>query len=333
MKIAFFEVEKWEEEYIKEKLKGHKLIFYKRKLSKKDLPNLKDVDILSVFIYSELKKEIIESLPKLKLITTMSTGYDHIDLEACKKRNIRVCNVPYYGENTVAEHTFGLILCLLKKLPQAIERTKQDNFSLKGLIGEDLKGKTLGVIGPGHIGQNVIKIAKGFDMKIIVYGRHKDKRLAKKLGFRYVDFNYLLKKSDIITIHVPLNKETYHMINMDNIKLIKKGSYLINTARGPVVDTNALIYGLENKILAGVALDVMEGECVIKEEKQLLHKDFINTCDWQTLIQNHLLLKDKNVIVTPHSAFYTKEALQRILDTTIKNINSFIKGRTINKVV
>jgi D-lactate dehydrogenase len=333
MKIAFFELKKWEQDYIKEKLKGHKLIFYERKLSKRDLQNIKDVNVLAVFIYSELKKDILEKLPKLKLTTTMSTGYDHIDLETCKKRNIRVCNVPYYGENTVAEHTFGLILSLSKKLPQAIERTKQDDFTLKGLMGFDLKGKTLGVIGPGHIGQHVIKIAKGFDMKVIAYGRHPDKKLAKKLGFKYVSFNYLLKNSDIITIHVPLTKGTYHMINMDNIKLIKKGAYIVNTARGPIIDTTALIYGLDHGILAGAALDVLEGECDIQEERQLLHKDFLKKCDWQTLIENHVLLKEKNVIVTPHSAFYTKEALQRILDTTVKNIKSFMKGRVMNKVI
>ena len=266
------------------------------------------------------------------MIATMSTGFDHIDLEECKKRNIKVSNVPFYGENTVAEHTMGLILALTKKIHKAIEKTKNDDFSPKGLMGTDLDGKILGIIGPGHIGQHVIKMARAFDMKVIAYSPHKEKGIEKKLEFKYVPLNYLLKHSDIVTIHAPYNKSTHHLINMDNIKLFKNGSYLINTARGQIVDTNAILYGLNKKILAGVALDVLEGECDIQEEKQIIHKEFQITCDLKTLIKNHILIKNKNVIVTPHTAFYTKEALERILDTTIKNIKSFINGKHINKL-
>jgi D-lactate dehydrogenase len=261
----------------------------------------------------------------------MSTGFDHIDIEECKRRKIKVSNVPFYGENTVAEHAFGLILTLSRKIHQAIERTKRDDFSVDGLMGFDLKGKTLGVIGPGHIGQNVIRMAKGFEMNVIAFSPFKDMKIARKLGFKYVSLNRLLKSSDIITIHAPLVPGTKHLINMKNVKMIKKGAYLVNTARGGIVETEALKYALDRKILAGAALDVLEGEQDIKEEKELIHKKMTEQ-EWQTLIRNHLIVKDKNVVVTPHSAFYSKEAVERIVDTTLENIKGFLKGKNVNSV-
>ena len=330
MKIAFFELEKWEEDYIKEKLKMRDLYFYKEPLTVKNKDKINGVDIAVCFIYSELKSNVLENSP-VKFITTMSTGFDHIDLKYCKEKGIKVSNVPSYGENTVAEHAFGLILTLSRKLDKAINQTKHDDFSLKGLMGFDLKGKTLGVVGAGHIGQHVIKMAKGFDMNVIAYSASQDKKLSKDLGFEWASFNDLLKKSDIITFHVPLTPETRHMINMGNIKKIKRGAYLINTARGEIIDTQALLYALDNDILAGAGLDVLEGEENIREEKALLSRKK-DERDWKTFLQNHMLLKDKDVIITPHCAFDTKEALQRILDTTIENIKSFTKGSVMNSV-
>ena len=229
--------------------------------------------------------------------------------------------MPFYGENTVAEHTIGLILSLSKKIPQSVSRAKEDNFNIRGLEGFDVKNKTLGVIGAGHIGQHVIKIAKAMDMKIIVYTKTQDKKLSKKLGFSYVSLDNLLKKSDVITIHCPLNKGTRHMINMNNIKKIKRGAYLVNTARGEIIDTKALIYALDTNILKGAALDVLEGEEDLKEEREFL-RGRLHMENMKIFLRNHLLLKDKDVIITPHIAFYTREALQRILDTTINNIKS-----------
>lgn len=330
MKIAFFELKKWEEDYFKEKLKKHKLVFLKEPLNAKNVGEIKDADIVVCFIYSELKQNILEKLPKLKFIATMSTGFDHIERGYCKNKGIRASNVPFYGENTVAEHTFALILALLRKIYDAVEKTKRDDFSIKGLEGFDLRGKTLGVIGVGHIGKHVIKMAGGFDMKVIAYSRAKDKRLSRRLGFKWAaSLSGLLKHSDIISIHVPLNEETRHMINMSNVNEIKKGAYLVNTARGEIVDTDALLYALDKNILAGAGLDVLEGESDIKEERELLHKE---SRDFETFLQNHLILKDKNVIVTPHCAFYTREALIRVLDTTLNNINGFLKGKVGNRV-
>jgi D-lactate dehydrogenase len=336
-KIAFFEVEPWEEEYlgeeIRERLKGKVgLQFFERPLSARVLNQIQDAKILAVFIYSKIGEGILRKLPKLKFIATMSTGFDHIDLEACKKRGILVSNVPYYGENTVAEHTFALILAFARKLPQSIERTRKGDFTLKGLRGFDLKGKTIGIIGLGHIGSKVAEIASGFGMKILAYDIKKDLKLAKKFKVKYVGFDYLLGRSDIISLHAPLNPATHHLINKENIKKIKKGALLINTARGGLVETEALILALEKGILAGAGLDVLEEECFIKEEKELLKKEFWKKCDLKTVLRNHFLIHHPKVIITPHNAFNSKEALLRILDTTIKNISGFLKGRPVNLV-
>ena len=326
MKIAIFEADSWKKKYLKDKLKNYELTFINNELSKKNINKIKDVEGIVVFIYSEVNKEILDKLPKLKFIATMSTGYNHIDVKECKARKIKVSNVPRYGMNTVAEHTFGLILSLSKRIPQGVMNTKKGDFSLKGLEGFDLKGKTLGVIGAGNIGQHVIKMAKAFDMKVIAFNRSKDKKLSKKLGFSYTSLANLLKKSDIITLHLPLLVSTKHIINLHNIKTIKKGAYLINTARGGLIDTRALIYGLDKGIIAGAGLDVLENEDDMLEEKQMLRERSLSTREMKTFIRNHELLKDKDVIITPHSAFYTKEAETRILDRTIENVKS--RGKT-----
>ena len=319
MKLAFFEIEGWERKYLESKLKGHKLLFFKDELNEKIVKSIKDVDLISVFIYSKITKEILNKLPNLKAIATMSTGFDHIDVKECKKRKIKVLNVPYYGENTVAEHTFALILALSRKIHKSYEKTIRGNFSLEGLRGFDLKNKKIGVIGLGHIGEHVIRIANGFEMDILVNTPHKDKKLKNKYKLKYVSLTNLLKNSDIITLHCPLNKKTEYMINKKNISLIKDTAILINTARGGLIDTNALVKALAKDKLGGAALDVLEEESLIKEERQLLSKNFPKE-NLQNLLENHLLLTFENVIITPHNAFNSKEALNRIIDTTIENI-------------
>lgn len=331
-KIAFFEIESWEEDRIKERLKGHDIVFFKESLTKKHIPRISKCSIAAVFIYSYVDRKVLEKLPNLKLVTTMSTGFDHIDIKECKKRKIAVCNVPTYGENTVAEHTFGLILTITRKIGEATYRTRAGDFTLKGLRGYDLKGKTIGVVGCGHIGEHVVRIAKGFEMNVLVYDVKRKPKLAKRMGFRYASFENLLKNSDIITLHAPYIKATHHMINSKTIKLIKKGAVLINTARGGLADTGALIKALDKGIISAAGLDVLEGECFIKEEKQLLNKKFAKTCDLKTVLRNHIMLKKKNVYITPHNAFNSKEALYRILDTTIDNIQAFLRKKPVNTV-
>ena len=331
-KIAFFEIEEWEKPYLKEKLKGHKLYFFDDILDINNTNKAKAADIISIFIYSKINKKILDKLKKLKLISTRSTGFDHIDLKECKKRKIIVSNVPQYGENTVAEHTFALILNLTRKIHKAWERTRRLDFSQTGLRGVDLRGKTLGVVGSGSIGEHVIRMANGFEMKVIAFDVFKNKKLAKKLNFKYVGFDYLLKNSDIITLHCPYNKHTHHLINKKNINIIKKGALLINTARGALVETDALVNALDKGILGGAGLDVLEEECYIKEDHQVMSKNFPKKCDMKTIIENHILAKKDNVIVTPHNAFNSIEALQRILDTTLENIKGCLKGKVVNKI-
>jgi len=326
MKIAFFEIKGWEKKYLKNKLKGHSLEFYNEPLSLENVKRAKSFDIISVFIYSKITGQIIRKLPKLKLIATRSTGFDHIDLKECRKRKIVVCNVPFYGENTVAEHTFALILSLSRNIHRAYIRALRGDHSIEGLKGFDLKGKTLGVIGAGHIGLHVIRIAKSFGMNVLAYDIKKDKFLAEVLEFEYVSLEELLRKSDIITLHVPYNKSTHHLINKETIGLIKKGALLINTSRGGVVDTEALIEALDKKILSGAGLDVLEGEELIKEEKQLLYEEG-KLESLSNLVKDHILLSKDNVVFTPHIAFYSQEALERILDITAKNITSFLSNK------
>ena len=192
MKIAFYEVEDWEKEHLKKKLDGHILKFSNEKLSLENAQQIKDFDAVSVFIYSKIDEQIIREIPNLKLITTRSTGYDHIDIEKCKKQGITICNVPSYGENTVAEHTFALILSLSRNMCKACIRRFEQDFSIEGLEGFDLKGKTIGVIGTGQIGLHVIRIAKGFGMKILAYYVRQNKLLSEILGFEYVSMENLL---------------------------------------------------------------------------------------------------------------------------------------------
>ncbi len=332
MKIGFFEIEPWEKDVFSKAFPKDKLFFSTGKLTAQNVGKYKDLEAISVFVYSKTDQVVLNQLPKLRLITTRSTGFDHLNLEACKNRNIAVCNVPTYGENTVAEHTFALILALSRKIIDCVERTKQGSFELTGLRGFDLKGKIIGVVGGGNIGKHVIRMAKGFEMKVLVFDIFQDKKLANKLGFQYVKLDTLLKDSDIVTLHLPYNKHTHHLINQEKLALIKPTALLINTSRGGIIDTDALVHALQRKQIAGVGLDVLENECDLIEERVLLTKEFNQKCDLKTLAENHLLLNMPKVIITPHNAFNTKEALMRILETDIENIKSFQKKKAINLV-
>ncbi len=332
MKLAFFEIEEWEKDYVGKKLADFKVHYFSKPLSQENISLVKDVDIISGFVDSPINKEILDGLPQLKMIAARSTGFDHIDLRECKKRKIIVCNVPHYGENTVAEHAFALMLDLSRKIYDSIEKVKKEGFSIEGLTGFDLKGKTLGIVGMGHIGQHVARIANGFEMNVLGYDKFKDKSMQKSLGFTYVSLPELLKHSDIISLHMPYNEKTHHLLNHENMRLIKKGAYLINTARGGIVETNALAKALADGTLAGAGLDVLEEEQSIKEEKELMSKEFGKSQNIKTMLQNHVLMEQNNVIITPHNAFNSKEALIRILETTVENIEAFAKGKPINIV-
>jgi D-lactate dehydrogenase len=335
MKIVFLGKDRGKFEYIRNslgnKLEKHEFEMFSKELSDKNLESIKDAEALVLFVDVDINRRIMRDLPELKFIATMSTGFDHIDVESAKEFGICVCNVPAYGASTVAEHTFGLLLNLSRKIYKGIERVKDDDFSLAGLRGTDLNGKTIGVVGAGNIGKYVIKIANGFGMKILVLDRKADESLKRDFEVKFVDLDELLKDSDFITLHVPLTKETRHLINMENVKKIKPGAFLINTSRGEVIETGALRYALDKGILAGAGLDVLEGEEEVKEEIEMLEKSYKSN-DWKTLVENNLLIDYDNVIVTPHMAFYSVEAEKRILDTTVKNVMGFLENNNKNKV-
>jgi len=321
MKIAFFEVENWEEEYLKKFFPKAK--FFQSRLTTRKIKRIKDIEALSVFIYSQIDQKKIEALPNLKLIATRSTGFDHIDLEICQQKGIRVANVSTYGENTVAEHAFALILALSRKIIPSVERGKSADFNLHGLRGFDLKDKTIGIVGTGNIGEHVARIAYGFEMKILGFDLKHNSELTRKYGLRYTKtLPILFAYSDIITLHLPLNEHTQHIVNKTLLEHTKHGAYLINTARGGLIDSEALIWALDNNILEGAGLDVLEEEPLISEERELLHKN-IEISSYRDVMADQILLRHPKVIVTPHNAFNSEEALRRILDTTVSNIKNF----------
>jgi len=264
-------------------------------------------------------------------VATRSTGFDHVDTAAARERGVVVSNVPAYGENTVAEHVFGLILTLSRKIMQAYRRVSQGQLSLEGLMGFDLMGKTLGVVGAGRIGLHVIRIARGFNMNVLAYDVRPQPLLAEVLGFSYAPLGELLQRADIITLHTPYMPQTHHLINRDSFKLMKRGALLINTARGGLVDTAALLEALDDGILAGAGLDVIEGEELIGEEQRLVASPVAEDT-LRTVLRHHALLRYENVIITPHIGFYSREAVERILDTTVSNIRSFLAGQPTNSV-
>lgn len=332
MKIAFFELEGWEEKPIRNRFPHDDLVFSKNKLDEFHHAEASDADVISVFVDSRVTERVMLDFPKLKLITTRSTGYDHIDVVAANMRGIAVAYVPGYGDNTVAEFAFGLILNLTRKLYHAIDQIKETgSFSLQGLRGSDLKGKVIGVVGTGRIGKEVIRIANGFGMKVVAYDPFPNTAFASQYPMTYLSLDELLAVSDVITIHCPLTDATRHLINMKNIGLVKRGAYLVNTARGPIVETGALIQALRGGQLAGVGIDVLEEEGEIKDEMKFLsgaHKPE----ELVTMLQNHVLMRMPNVLMTPHIAFNSHEALRRILETTFENIESFMNHTPKNLV-
>lgn len=333
MKIAFFETMPDDELYLKNRLsQEHELFFSSEALTPANASLAKDCESISVFIYSSVTESVLEQLPRLRFVTTRSTGFDHIDIKACEKRGIAVSNVPHYGENTVAEHTFALILALSRNVHKSYARGLKENYSFDDLLGFDLKGKTLGIIGTGHIGLHAIRIAKGFGMHVIAADVHENTFLSEILHYRYAPLDELLAQSDIISLHLPLNERTKHLINRNNIHTIKKGALLINTSRGGIVENEALIEALDRGILGGAGLDVIEGEEFLKEEKQLVQQKETNPSQFEILTKTHAFLRRDNVVFTPHIGFYSVEALERILDTTVQNILAFSVGENAHLV-
>jgi D-lactate dehydrogenase len=332
MKILVTEVEEWEREEFKDLENEHEVEYASHSLRPETAEEHGDAEAVATFIYSKLGRETLEKLPNLKFIATRSTGFDHIDLDHCKERGITVSNVPDYGDNTVAEHVFALLLTISHRMREALDRTRKGDFSFKGLRGFDLMDKTMGIIGTGNIGRHVARIAKGFGMNVLAFDVKQNEEAAREIGYEYVEMDELLRQSDIVTLHVPANEETKHLISTEEFDKMKQDAVLINTARGEVLDNQALIGALSEGKLLAAGLDVLPEEPVIREEAELLRSVFQREHNLDNLLIDHVLLRLSNVYITPHSAFNTKEAVNRILSTTAENLARFAEGEPQNVV-
>ena len=330
MHVAFFEVKDWERAYLAERLPSDTVYFAPGVLTA-PAEELRGLQALSVFIYSHVTRDVLDALPELKFIATRSTGFDHIDVEVCRSRGIAVSNVPSYGENTVAEHTIALLLMLSRKVHQSVLQVRSGRVDLAELTGFDLQGKTIGVIGAGHIGLHVIRIARGFGMRVLAFDVRRDPFLADLLGFEYATMDRLLDESDIVTLHSPLTDKTHHLLGREQFARMKPGAMIVNTARGGLIDTDALVEALESGKLGGAGLDVLEGEELIKEEKQLLQQP-LDVERLRMAVRNRVLLARDDVVFTPHNAFNSREALVRILEVTLANLEAFRAGQPAHRL-
>ena len=292
-----------------------------------------DAEIISVFLTSQVTAAVLDRLPRLRLICCRSIEATNIDLAATAERNITVVNVPNYGGQSVAEYTFTLLLALQRRLPKVLEVAHR-SYQQSDLLGHELSGKTFGVIGAGQIGQSVLAIARGFGMRAIAYDTSEQPEKAEALGFSYVPFTSVLEESDIVSVHVPYRPATHHLLDQFAFQQMKSGAIFLNTARGGVVDTTALVEALQTGKLAGAALDAVEGDrlLVAAEEIALLR----GTGSVEELRQHSLQLaalqRMENVILSPQNAFNTEEALTRINQTTAQNIIDFYNGQTPHQV-
>lgn len=318
MKIAFFDTKPYDrpsfEKYGREM--GVKYKFFDTKLTEDTAELARGFDGVSVFVNDTVNAAVIDRLSAagVRLIALRCAGFNNVDLRHAKGR-IEVVRVPAYSPFAVAEHAMAMLLTINRRTHKAYIRTKDFNFSLAGLTGFDLHGKTVGVIGTGKIGRIFIDICRGFGMRVIAY----DKYPIHDSGFDYVTLDELFSKSDVISLHCPLTDETYHTVNADTIALMKKGVILINTSRGALIDTEALIEGIKERRIGAACLDVYE------EESDLFFEDFSgHIVEDDTLAR---LITLPNVLVTSHQAFLTEEALDNIAETTTRNISTVLDGK------
>ena len=328
-KIAFFDTRSYDKEaFTKENEKfGYEIDFFDFKLNEKTALTAKGFDAVCVFVNDVVNADVISILKNcgIKIILLRCAGFNNVDLAAAEKACIQVVRVPAYSPHAVAEHGAALLLSLTRHIPQAYLRTKTVNFNIEGLTGRDLFGLTAGVFGTGKIGQCMADILKGFGMKVICYDPFPNEKWAKEKGFSYVDIDTIFKESDVLSFHCPLTDETYHIVNHDNMKKMKSDAVIINTGRGALIDTKALVHALKHKHIGGAALDVYE------EESAFFFKD----CSAEIIADDILarLLTFPNVLITGHQAFLTTTALSNIAEVTLNNFSSFLSGKElVNKV-
>ncbi|GIK49838.1 MAG: lactate dehydrogenase [Alphaproteobacteria bacterium] len=332
MKVAVFEAEQWEHEACLRLEPAHHVSCTREILDEGSAKIHADAQIISPFVYSRLNARVLSLFPALKLIATRSTGYDHIDLGYCREHGIAVANVPGYGDATVAEHVFALLLALARRIVDAAERTRRGRFDQSGLRGFELAGKTIAVIGTGRIGLHVIQIARGFGMEVLAVDARPNEAAAQRLSFRYVPLDAALAAGDVITLHVPATPATSRLVSEREFRLMKPSAVLINTARGSVVDVEALVRALADGRLGAAGLDVLPREPQLRDEAEIFRAGAEGGHDLKALVANHVLLRFPNVLVTPHNAYNTSEAIGRIIETTLENIEAFARGAPQNVV-
>ena len=322
MKIAFFDSKSYDiqafDKYNNEFENEFK--YFDTRLTKDTVYLVKGFDGICIFVNDVVDKDVIDKLVEynIKFILLRCAGYNNVDIEYCYNK-IHVFRVPAYSPYAVAEHTMALLLTLVRKIHKAYIRTRNFNFNIEGLQGFDLHNKTIGIIGTGKIGKVFIDICKGFGMNVICYDRFQSENL------NYVSLDELFEKSDIISLHCPLNRESHHIINSDSITKMKRNPIIINTSRGGLINTKDLIKAIKNKQISGAVLDVYE------EESNIFYKDYSSEIiEDETLLE---LISLPNVIVTSHQAYLTNEALDNIAEITIKNLNDYLqKGFNENEL-
>ncbi len=297
--------------------------FFDFHLDEKTASTAKGYDAVCVFVNDNLNEKVIRILKEcgVKLIALRCAGFNNVDLDAAKNAGIPVVRVPAYSPHSVAEHAVALLLSLTRKIPQAYMRTRTGNFTLNGLTGRNLNGLTAGILGTGKIGKIMAEILSGFGMKIEMYDVYPDKTWAQQHNFTYVELNKLFADSDVLSLHCPLTGETKHIVNTQSLAMMKKDAVIINTGRGALIDSKALVHALKKQTIGGAALDVYEEES----------KYFFD--DWSIdVIRDDMLarlLTFPNVIITGHQAFLTTNALQSIAQTTMENVKAYFKGEEL----
>ena len=321
MKIAFFSTKSYDQDSFKAANEpyGHELIFFEPRLTSRTAALASGFPVVCVFINDEMNETTLNAIANAgtQIIALRCAGFNNLDLTASKTLGLKVVRVPAYSPYAVAEHAAGLILMLNRKLYRAYNRVRDDNFALNGLLGFDIYGKTVGVVGTGKIGQCFAQIMKGFGGQLLAYDVRENPDVVR-LGTRYLDLPELLSQSDIISLHCPLLPATHHMINQESLQCLKPGSMLINTSRGGLVDTRAVIQALKSGQLGYFGTDVYE------EEENLFFEDLSGTVIQDDTFQ--LLQSFPNVVITAHQAFFTQEALSNIADTTLANITQVAAG-------
>lgn len=328
-KLLFFDYRKSEENFFLEhKFPNYEIKFFKESLNKDTINNLSQEDlegatIISVFITSDLCEDVISKFKNLRVISTRSTGYNHICLNTCAGRNIAVLNVDAYGHTAVAQYTMGLILMLVRNIVPALKISNAENFSLAELTGHDLNNMILGVVGTGAIGSSVARHAKCFGMSVVAYDKNQNNDLIHNNIARYVDFENLLKFSDIISVHTSYTESNYQMFSKEQFDLMKDGAYFVNVARGELVNNRALLDAVNSGKLSGVALDVVAC-CDNNSDICTKEKSSLSCAETSEIVKE--LSKNPNVIITPHIAYNTQEAVNYILQVTFEGITDYISG-------